>query len=90
MKAWIKRVYRNVNYRSYYFPQTITQKGAKYLEAPINGLKINAEDPPPILAAKDHGLFTSCLSCFRTMSKDSYYMDCDVGKCAKMNILLVR
>ncbi|GFS85432.1 oxidoreductase GLYR1 [Trichonephila clavipes] len=38
-------------------PPNYHPKGAKYLEAPINGLKINAEDPPPILAAKDHGLF---------------------------------
>ncbi|GFY76105.1 putative oxidoreductase GLYR1 homolog [Trichonephila inaurata madagascariensis] len=68
--------------------EAITQKGSKYLEAPINILKVNAEDPPLILAAGDHGLFTSCLSCFRAISKDSYYIGCDVGKSAKMNVLL--
>ncbi|GFT15322.1 putative oxidoreductase GLYR1 [Trichonephila clavipes] len=68
--------------------EAITQKGAKYLEAPINSFKIDAQDPPLILAAGDRGLYTSCLSCFRAISKDSYYLGCDIGMCAKMNVIL--
>ncbi|GFQ85739.1 putative oxidoreductase GLYR1 homolog [Trichonephila clavata] len=68
--------------------EAITQKGGKYLEAPINGLKTSEEDSPLILAAGDHDLFQSCLSCFQAMSKDSFYMSCDIGNSSKMNILL--
>lgn len=69
--------------------EAITYKGGKYLEAPISGSKSLADDGALlILGAGDRELFNSCETCFFALSKNAYYLSCDVGSGSKMNLAL--
>lgn len=69
--------------------EAITHKGGRYLEAPISGSRQMAEDGTLlILGAGDRELFTNCESCFFALSKNAYYLSCDVGSGSKMNLIL--
>ncbi|XP_055946540.1 cytokine-like nuclear factor N-PAC isoform X1 [Argiope bruennichi] len=69
--------------------EAITHKGGRYLEAPISGSRKMAEDGTLlILGAGDRELFTYCESCFFALSKNAYYLSCDVGSGSKMNLIL--
>lgn len=55
--------------------QGITGKGGRYLEAQMQGSKVEAEEGTlVILAAGDKSLFDECQSCFIAMSKNSFYL----------------
>ncbi|GFS45150.1 putative oxidoreductase GLYR1 homolog [Trichonephila inaurata madagascariensis] len=67
----------------------ITEKGGKYLEAPIRGSRSLAEDGLLLaLVAGDHGFFEEYLPCFAAMCKDVYHVSCNVGDASKMNLAL--
>lgn len=56
----------------------ILGKGGRYLEAQVQGSKVQAEEGTLVLlAAGDRQLFDECQSCFIAMSKNSFYL----GKC---------
>lgn len=66
----------------------ITGKGGRYLEAQMQGSKVEAEEGTlVILAAGDKTLFDECQSCFIAMSKNSFYLG-EVGNASKMNLVL--
>ncbi|XP_060806437.1 cytokine-like nuclear factor N-PAC isoform X2 [Amyelois transitella] len=68
--------------------EAISGKGGRYLEAQIQGSKIQAEEGTLIiLAAGDRSLFDDCQSCFKAMSKNSFYLG-DIGNASKMNSVL--
>ncbi|CAG9571553.1 unnamed protein product [Danaus chrysippus] len=63
-------------------------KGGRYLEAQIQGSKTQAEEGTLIiLAAGDRSLFDDCQSCFKAMSKNSFYLG-EIGNASKMNSVL--
>ncbi|CAL1279522.1 unnamed protein product [Larinioides sclopetarius] len=69
--------------------EAISHKGGRYLEAPISGSRQMAEEGALlILGAGDRELFTNCESCFFALSKNAYYLSCDVGSGSKMNLIL--
>lgn len=58
--------------------QAITGKGGRYLEAQVQGSKIEAEEGTlVILAAGDRSLFDDCQSCFEAMGKNSFFLGKD-------------
>lgn len=66
----------------------IMEKGGRYLEAQVQGSKIQAEEGSlVILAAGDRQLFDDCSSCFGAMGKNTFYLG-EVGNAAKMNLVL--
>ncbi|XP_037303603.1 putative oxidoreductase GLYR1 homolog isoform X2 [Manduca sexta] len=68
--------------------EAISGKGGRYLEAQIQGSKTQAEEGTLIiLAAGDRTLFDDCQSCFKAMSKNSFYLG-DIGNASKMNSVL--
>ncbi|XP_072945361.1 cytokine-like nuclear factor N-PAC isoform X2 [Epargyreus clarus] len=68
--------------------EAISGKGGRYLEAQIQGSKTQAEEGTLIvLAAGDRALFDDCQSCFKAMSKNSFYLG-DIGNASKMNSVL--
>ncbi|XP_052749922.1 cytokine-like nuclear factor N-PAC isoform X2 [Galleria mellonella] len=68
--------------------EAISGKGGRYLEAQIQGSKTQAEEGTLIiLAAGDRSLFDDCQSCFKAMSKNSFYLG-DIGNASKMNSVL--
>ncbi|XP_063365953.1 cytokine-like nuclear factor N-PAC isoform X2 [Cydia amplana] len=68
--------------------EAVGGKGGRYLEAQIQGSKTQAEEGTLIvLAAGDRPLFDDCQSCFKAMSKNSFYLG-DIGNAAKMNSVL--
>jgi 3-hydroxyisobutyrate dehydrogenase len=68
--------------------EAITAKGARYLEAQVQGSKIQAEEGTlVILAAGDRQLFDDCSSCFGAMGKNTFYLG-EVGNASKMNLVL--
>ncbi|GFQ79241.1 putative oxidoreductase GLYR1 homolog [Trichonephila clavata] len=68
--------------------EAITYKGGKYLEAPISGSRSLAEEASLlILGAGDRELFNHCESCFFAISRNAYYLSCDVGSGSKMNLV---
>ncbi|XP_049878709.1 putative oxidoreductase GLYR1 homolog isoform X2 [Pectinophora gossypiella] len=68
--------------------EAISGKGGRYLEAQIQGSKTQAEEGTLIiLAAGDRSLFDDCQSCFKAMSKNSFYLG-DIGNASKMNAVL--
>lgn len=68
--------------------EAITSKGAKYLEAQVQGSKNQAEEGTlVILAAGDRELFDDCHSCFGAMGKNSFFLG-EVGNATKMNLVL--
>ncbi|XP_073954270.1 nucleosome-destabilizing factor isoform X2 [Choristoneura fumiferana] len=68
--------------------EAVGGKGGRYLEAQIQGSKTQAEEGTLILlAAGDRSLFDDCQSCFKAMSKNSFYLG-DIGNASKMNSVL--
>ncbi|CAG9133058.1 unnamed protein product [Plutella xylostella] len=68
--------------------EAVGAKGGRYLEAQIQGSKTQAEEGTLILlAAGDRSLFDDCQSCFKAMSKNSFYLG-DIGNASKMNSVL--
>nr|XP_018899890.1 PREDICTED: putative oxidoreductase GLYR1 homolog [Bemisia tabaci] len=66
----------------------ILGKGGRYLEAQVQGSKVQAEEGTLVLlAAGDRQLFDECQSCFIAMSKNSFYLG-EVGNASKMNLVL--
>ncbi|GFS76783.1 putative oxidoreductase GLYR1 homolog [Trichonephila clavipes] len=69
--------------------EAITYKGGKYLEAPISGSRSLADESSLlILGAGDRELFDNCETCFFAISRNSYYLSCDVGRGSKMNLAI--
>lgn len=55
--------------------EAITAKGGRYLEAQLQGSKVQAEEGMlVILAAGDRTLFEDCQSCFQAMGKHSFFL----------------
>ena len=55
--------------------QAITNQGGRYLEAQVQGSKVQAEEGTlVILAAGDRSLFDDCQSCFQAMGKSSFFL----------------
>lgn len=55
--------------------QAITAKGGRYLEAQLQGSKVQAEEGMlVILAAGDRTLFDDCQSAFQAMGKHSFFL----------------
>ncbi len=55
--------------------QAIMTKGGRYLEAQVQGSKLQAEDGTlVVLAAGDRSLFDDCQSCFEAMGKNSFFL----------------
>ena len=68
--------------------EAIVGKGARYLEAQVQGSKIQAEEGTLIiLGAGDHTLFSDCHSCFAAMGKNTFFLG-NTGNAAKMNLVL--
>merc|ERR1712071_98823 len=68
--------------------EAITGKGGRYLEAQIQGSKVQAEEGMLVLlAAGDRTLFDDCKSCFQAMGKSSFFLG-EVGCATKMNLVL--
>ncbi|CAO1360699.1 unnamed protein product [Diamesa tonsa] len=66
----------------------LSDKGARFLEAQIQGSKSQAEEGTLIiLAAGDRTLFEDCQTCFEAMGRNSFYLG-DVGNATKMNLVL--
>lgn len=66
----------------------IVSKGGRYLEAQIQGSRVQAEEGTLIiLAAGDRTLFDECQSCFEAMGKTSFFLG-DVGNATKMYLVL--
>lgn len=66
----------------------IVSKGGRYLEAPMQGSRIEAgEGTLIILAAGDRTLFEECQSCFKAMGKSSFFLG-DVGNASKLYLVL--
>lgn len=58
-------------------------KGGRYLEAQVQGSKLQAEDGTlVVLAAGDRSLFDDCQSCFEAMGKNSFFL----GKCCDFSL----
>lgn len=63
-------------------------KGVRYLEAQLQGSDKQAENGQlVILGAGDRSLFDDCQSCFKAISKQSYYLG-DVESATKMNSVM--
>nr|XP_027232837.1 putative oxidoreductase GLYR1 homolog [Penaeus vannamei] len=68
--------------------EAISGRGGRYLEAQVQGSKVQAEEGTlVILAAGDRTLFDDCQSCFQAMGKNSFYLG-EVGNASKMNLVL--
>ncbi|XP_064107169.1 cytokine-like nuclear factor N-PAC [Macrobrachium nipponense] len=69
--------------------EAINSRGGRYLEAQVQGSKVQAEEGTlVILAAGDRSLFDDCQSCFQAMGKNSFYLAGEVGNASKMNLVL--
>jgi len=68
--------------------QAIKAQGGRYLEAPVSGSKVPAEQGTLlIMCAGDEDLFKECQTCFDAMGKESYYLG-DVGAGARMKLVV--
>lgn len=66
----------------------ITQKGGRFVEAPVSGSKKPAADGTlVIIAAGDQALFEECKGAFDAMGKLTVYVG-DVGNAAKMKLVV--
>ncbi|HBG08081.1 MAG: 3-hydroxyisobutyrate dehydrogenase [Geobacteraceae bacterium GWC2_58_44] len=66
----------------------ISDKGGRFLEAPVSGSRKPAEDGTLIiLAAGDRALFDLALPCFEKMGKKSLYLG-EVGRGAQMKLIV--
>lgn len=69
--------------------EAIQHVGGRYLEAPVSGSRLLAEDGSLlILGAGDRELFNDCETCFFAISKNAYYLSCIIGSGSKMNLIL--
>lgn len=63
----------------------IEQQGGRYLEAPLLGSRIDAnEGTLLVLAAGDESLYTDCLNCFDAISKKTIFIGNEVGTASKL------
>ncbi|GFR16208.1 putative oxidoreductase GLYR1 homolog [Trichonephila clavata] len=68
--------------------EAISERGGRYLEAPITGSLSAAEEGTLlIICAGDLELFKSCETCFFSTAKNTLHMNCDVGSASKMNLI---
>lgn len=68
--------------------EAINAKGGRFLEAQVQGSKVQAEEGTlVILAAGDRTLFDDCQTCFEAMGKNSFYFG-EIGNASKMNLVL--
>ncbi|GFY56570.1 putative oxidoreductase GLYR1 homolog [Trichonephila inaurata madagascariensis] len=68
--------------------EAISERGGKYLEAPVTGsLSLAEEGSLLILSAGDHELFRSCETCFFSISENIHYFGYDVGTPSKLNLI---
>lgn len=66
----------------------IVIKGGCYLEAPICGSGIEADEGNLlIVAAGDKALYDDCKSCFEAISKKHLFVSAEVGTASKMNVV---
>lgn len=55
--------------------EAIQSRGGKYLEAPLQGSKLQADEGTLIiLASGDRNLFDECQTCFEAMGKNSFFL----------------
>ncbi|GFU31980.1 putative oxidoreductase GLYR1 homolog [Trichonephila clavipes] len=65
-----------------------TQRGWRYLDAPISGSKEQANSGALIIPVSgDFELFRDCESCFAAMAKCVQYVNAEIGSATKLNIL---
>ncbi|KAJ7514121.1 hypothetical protein O6H91_23G028800 [Diphasiastrum complanatum] len=68
--------------------KAVTEKGGRFVEAPVSGSKKPAEDGAlVILAAGDKLLYEEVIPAFNAMGKKSFYLG-DVGNGAKMKLVV--
>ncbi|KAK9500855.1 hypothetical protein O3M35_002037 [Rhynocoris fuscipes] len=68
--------------------EAIMSRGARYLEAQIQGSKTEAEEGKLVLlCAGDRSLYDECHSCFEAISSSSFYLG-EVGNATKMNLVI--
>ena len=66
----------------------INEKGGRYLEAPVSGSKVPAEEGTLlIMCAGEKGLFEEAKVCFDAMGKKSYYLG-NLGKAARTKLVI--
>ncbi|GFW39814.1 putative oxidoreductase GLYR1 [Trichonephila clavipes] len=67
----------------------ITDKGGKYLEAPISAsIEDIVEGLSVIFVAGNRPLLIDCLSCFHAIAERICFMNCEVGTVSKTNIVI--
>ncbi|GFY52355.1 putative oxidoreductase GLYR1 [Trichonephila inaurata madagascariensis] len=65
-----------------------TQRGWRYLDAPVSGSKEEANSGALIIPVSgDVELFRDCETCFAAMAKHVRYVNTEIGSATKMNIL---
>ncbi|GFU55796.1 putative oxidoreductase GLYR1 [Trichonephila clavipes] len=70
------------------FGSRFTQRGWRYLDAPISGSKEQANSGALIIPVSgDVELFTDCGSCFAAMAKYVRFVNTEIGSATKLNIL---
>jgi len=68
--------------------KAITAKGGRYLEAPVSGSKVPAEQGTLlIMCAGDESLYNESKECFDAMGKKTYFLG-DLGKGARMKLVI--
>ncbi|GFR07010.1 hypothetical protein TNCT_628851 [Trichonephila clavata] len=68
--------------------EAVTQKGGRYLEAPMVGSSYSAENGTLIIhGAGDHEVFCSCSTVFSAICKRTFYISSDIGSALKLNIV---
>lgn len=66
----------------------IRMKGGRYLEAPLSGSRIDAnESTLLVLAAGDESLYEECKSCFDAISKRHLFVGTEVGTGSKLALV---
>ncbi|GFY39072.1 putative oxidoreductase GLYR1 [Trichonephila inaurata madagascariensis] len=68
--------------------KAITDKGGKYLEAPISDSISNVQEGSLLIPATgNRQLLEDCVSCFHAIAKLTCFMNCEVGTASKMNLV---
>uniref|UniRef100_T1HKM5 Cytokine-like nuclear factor N-PAC n=1 Tax=Rhodnius prolixus TaxID=13249 RepID=T1HKM5_RHOPR len=68
--------------------EAVTSRGARYLEAQIQGSKAEADEGTlVILTAGDRSLYNECHSCFEAFGRSSFFLG-EVGNASKMNLVI--
>lgn len=66
----------------------IRLKGGRYLEAPLSGSRIDAnESTLLVVAAGDESLYEECKSCFDAISKRHVFLGTEVGTASKLGLI---